>query len=482
MAKITNRSVATNFIWRFAERTGAKMVSFVVSMILARILAPEHYGTIALVTVITHILQVFVDSGMGNALIQKKDADELDFSTVFYFNIFLCGILYTGVFVFAPLIAKFYNDITLIPVIRVLSLTIVISGVKNVQQAYVSRTMQFKRFFFATLGGTIGAAVMGIAMAYMGFGVWALVSQQLFNVTIDTIVLWMTVKWRPRKQFSFQRLKGLYSFGWKLLVSSLLETVYQNMRQLIIGKIYSTENLAYYNRGSQFPSLIITNINSSIDSVLMPALSNEQDNVEKVRNMTRRSVKTSIYIIAPLMIGLAACGTPLVRLLLTEKWLPAVPYLRIFCISFMLYPVHTTNLNAIKSMGKSDIYLRMEIVKKVIDVVLLLATMWHSVMAMAYSLLISDVISLYINCNPNKKLINYGFFDQLKDILPGILLTIIMGVCVSMVEVLGLPDILTLMIQVAVGAAIYIGVSTLLKLDSFMYIWNMIKCFGKRKG
>lgn len=482
MAKITNRSVATNFIWRFAERTGAKMVSFVVSMILARILAPEHYGTIALVTVITHILQVFVDSGMGNALIQKKDADELDFSTVFYFNIFLCGILYTGVFVFAPLIAKFYNDITLIPVIRVLSLTIVISGVKNVQQAYVSRTMQFKRFFFATLGGTIGAAVMGIAMAYMGFGVWALVAQQLFNVTIDTIVLWMTVKWRPRKQFSFQRLKGLYSFGWKLLVSSLLETVYQNMRQLIIGKIYSTENLAYYNRGSQFPSLIITNINSSIDSVLMPALSNEQDNVEKVRNMTRRSVKTSIYIIAPLMIGLAACGTPLVRLLLTEKWLPAVPYLRIFCISFMLYPVHTTNLNAIKSMGKSDIYLRMEIVKKVIDVVLLLATMWHSVMAMAYSLLISDVISLYINCNPNKKLINYGFFDQLKDILPGILLAMIMGVCVSMVDVLGLPDILTLMIQAAVGAAIYIGVSALLKLDSFMYIWNMIKCFGKRKG
>ena len=166
--------------------------------------------------------------------------------------------------------------------------------------------MQFKRFFFATIGGTIGAAVIGITMAYLGFGVWALVAQQLFNVTIDTIVLWITVKWRPRKQFSFQRLKGLYSFGWKLLVSSLLETVYQNIRQLIIGKIYSTESLAYYNRGTQFPSLIITNINSSIDSVLMPALSNEQDNIEKVRNMTRRSVKTSIYIIAPLMMGLAA--------------------------------------------------------------------------------------------------------------------------------------------------------------------------------
>ena len=481
MTKITNKKVASNFIWRFAERTGAKMVSFVVSMILARILAPEHYGTIALVTVITHILQVFVDSGMGNARIQKKDADELDFSTVFYFNVFLCCVLYFGVVISAPMIAKFYNDISLVPVIRVLSLTIVISGVKNVQQAYVSKTMQFKRFFFATIGGTIGAAVIGITMAYMGFGVWALVAQQLFNVTIDTIVLWITVKWRPKLQFSFQRLRGLYSFGWKLLVSSLLETVYQNMRQLIIGKIYSTENLAFYNRGSQFPSLIITNINTSIDSVLMPALSNEQDNVEKVRNMTRRSIKTSVYIIAPLMMGLAACGTPLVRLLLTEKWLPAVPYLRIFCISYMMYPVHTTNLNAIKAMGKSGIYLRMEIIKKIIDVLLLLATMWHSVMAMACSLLISDVISLYINCAPNKKLINYGFYDQLKDILPGMILAIVMGFCVSRVDVLGLPDIVTLMIQVIAGAVIYIGGSAVLKLDSFVYLLNMIKSFRKRK-
>ena len=482
MAKITNRSVATNFIWRFAERTGARIVSFVVSMILARILAPEHYGSIALVTVITNVLQVFVDSGMGNALIQKKDADELDFSTVFYFNVVLCFLLYLGVFAFAPFIAKFYDDITLTPVIRVLGLTIVISGVKNVQQAYVSKTMQFKRFFFATLGGTIGAAIIGVAMACFGFGVWALVAQQLFNVTIDTIVLWITVKWRPQKAFSFQRLKRLYSFGWKLLISSLLETIYQNVRQLIIGKLYSTASLAYYNRGSQFPSLIITNINSSIDSVLMPALSNEQDNVEKVRSMTSRSVKTSIYIIAPLMVGLAECGTPLVRLLLTEKWLPAVPYLRIFCLSFMLYPIHTTNLNAIKSMGRSDVYLKIEIIKKILDVVLLVSTMWHSVMAMAYSLLLSDMISLYINCNPNKKLINYGFWEQLKDVTPGMLLAIMMGICVFMIEKLGLHDILTLIIQVAAGAAIYIGGSALLKLDSFVYIWNMLKSFKNRKG
>ena len=209
---MTKKKVLSNFIWRFAERCGAQGVTFIVSIVLARILAPEVYGTIALVTVFTTILNVFVDSGLGNALIQKKNADDLDFSTVFFFNIFMCSVLYLIMFVSAPAIALFYNDSSLVPVIRVLSLTLVISGVKNVQQAYVSKTLQFKRFFFATLGGTIGAAILGIVMAYMGFGVWALVVQQIFNATVDTIILWITVKWRPKKMFSAQRLKQLFSY------------------------------------------------------------------------------------------------------------------------------------------------------------------------------------------------------------------------------------------------------------------------------
>ena len=474
-------TVLTNFIWRFAERCGAQGVSFIVSIVLARLLAPEVYGTISIILVFTTILNVFVDSGLGNALIQKKDADDLDFSSVFFFNISMCSVLYIIMFLSAPLIAQFYHDVSLTPVIRVLSLTLVISGVKNVQQAYVSRTMQFKRFFFATLGGTIGAAVVGIVMAYMGLGIWALVAQQLFNATMDTVILWITVKWKPKKMFSFSRLKGLFSYGWKLLASSLLDTVYNNIRQLIIGRMYSSADLAYYNRGKQFPDLIITNINTSIDSVLLPTMSKEQDNKERVKMMTRRAIKTSTYIMAPLMMGLAFCGTPLVRLILTDKWLACVPFMQIFCITSMFYPIHTANLNAIKAMGRSDYFLKLEIIKKIVGLVLLLSTMWHGVMAMAYSLLVSSFLSQLINSWPNQKLLGYGYLEQLKDIIPGILLAIVMGICVYPIQWIGLPDIVILCLQVLLGATIYILGSKILKLESFEYLWSIVKNILHRK-
>lgn len=473
--------ILSNFIWRFFERTGAQLVSFVVSIVLARCLEPSVYGTIALVTVFTTILQVFVDSGFGNALIQKKDADDVDFSTVFFFNITICTILYLVMFFASPLIAAFYCDTELVPVIRVLSLTLVISGVKNVQQAYVSRTMQFKRFFFATIGGTIGAAVIGIAMAYNGFGVWALVAQQIFNATVDTVILWITVKWRPKVVFSFKRLKGLFNFGWKLLVSSLIDTVYNNVRQLIIGKMYSSADLAQYNRGRQFPYLVVTNVNTSIDSVLLPAMSNRQDNVSNLKTMTRRAIKTSTYIMAPLMMGLAFVGTPFVRVILTEKWLECVPFLSIFCVTFMFYPIQTANLNAIKAMGRSDLFLKLEIIKKIVGMALLFSTMWFGVMAMAYSLLVNSLLCQIINSWPNKKLLNYGYLEQLKDILPGILLAVVMGACVYPVKFLGLPDLLTLCIQIPLGAVIYILGSKLLKLDSFEYLVETVKPYIRKK-
>lgn len=256
-----SRTVTSNFLWRFFERCGAQGVTFVVSVVLARLLDPSLYGVIALVTVFTSIMQVFVDSGMGNALIQKKDADDLDFSSVFWFNLAMCSALYLLMFLAAPFIASFYKMPELTPVVRVLSLILIISGIKNVQQAYVSRHMLFKRFFFSTLGGTIGAAIVGITLAYYGFGVWALVAQMLFNAAVDTTILWITVKWRPRREFSIERLKGLFSFGWKLLVSSLIDTVYRDLTQLIIGKKYSSSDLAQYNQGNKFPQLIVTTCN-----------------------------------------------------------------------------------------------------------------------------------------------------------------------------------------------------------------------------
>ena len=473
-------TVISNLVWRFAERCGAQLVSFIVSIVLARILAPEDYGTIALVTVFTAILQVFVDSGLGTALIQKKDADEIDFSSVFYFNFVVCLILYLGMFAAAPFIADFYGDVTLVPVIRILSLTIVISGVKGIQQAYVSRNMLFKRFFFSTIGGTIFSAVLGLAMAYAGFGIWALVAQQLSNTFIDTLILWITVRWRPTKSFSWTRLKYLLSFGWKLLVSSLLDTAYNNLRNLIIGKMYSSSDLAFYNQGDKFPKVIVTNINASIDSVLLPTMSSAQDDKERVKQMTRRAIKTSTYVMAPLMMGLAFCAEPIVSLVLTDKWLPCVPFLRIFCITYMFWPVHTANLNAINAMGRSDWFLRLEIIKKIMGMTILLSTMWFGVMAMAYSLLLSSVLSQIINSWPNRKLLGYGYLEQVRDFAPGISLAVIMGICVYFISFLHLPTIVTLLIQFIVGAAIYIGVSAILKLEEFEYLLGMVKSFLKK--
>lgn len=480
MADITKKSVIGNFIWRFAERCGAQLVTFIVSIVLARILDPKDYGTIALVTVFTTILQVFVDSGLGTALIQKKNADDLDFSSVFYFNFIVCIILYVGMFIAAPYIALFYKDTTLTPVIRVISLTIVISGVKGIQQAYVSKNMLFKRFFFSTIGGTIFSAVLGIAMAYMGYGVWALVAQQLSNTAIDTLILWLTVKWRPKKMFSYERLKGLFSFGWKLLMSSLLDTAYNNLRNLIIGKLYSSSDLAFYNQGEKFPKVIVMNINASIDSVLLPTMSIEQDNPERIKQMTRRAIKTSTYVMAPLMMGLAFCAEPIVRLVLTDKWIFCIPFLRIFCITYMFWPVHTANLNAINAMGRSDWFLRLEIIKKIVGVAILLSTMWFGVMAMAYSLLLSSVLSQIINSWPNRKLLKYGYLEQVRDFAPGILLAVLMGICVHFVEYMSLPMIVTLVIQIVLGAIIYIVGSAILKLEEFQYLLEMIKSIMKK--
>lgn len=475
-----NNNVVKNFLWRFFERCGAQFVTLIVSIVLARILTPSDFGTVSLIMVFTTILQVFVDSGLGTALIQKKDADDLDFSSVFYFNFAICLILYIGMFIASPFIAKFYKDISLTPIIRVISLTIVISGVKGIQQSYVSRNMLFKKFFFATLGGTLFSAILGIGMAYAGFGVWSIVAQQLSNTAIDTFILWITVDWRPKKMFSWQRLKSLLSYGWKLLVSSLLDTIYNNLRNLIIGKIYTSSDLAYYNQGDKFPKVIVMNINASIDSVLLPSMSGEQENKERVKSMTRRAIKTSTYIMAPLMMGLLFCAEPIVRLLLTDKWLPCVPYLRIFCFTYMFWPIHTANLNAIKAMGRSDLFLKLEIIKKVVGLILLFITMRISVMAMAYSLIFSGILSQIINSWPNWKLLNYNYLEQLRDILPSICISVFMGVCVYFIGFLSLPTLLQLIIQVIVGAIIYIVASIVLKLEEFNYLFGMIKSFKKK--
>lgn len=477
MQKINRKKVLSSLFWRFAERCGSQGVSLVVSIVLARLLSPEDYGTIALVTVFTTILQVFVDSGLGTSLVQKKDVDELDYSSVFYFNLMLCVALYVGMFLLAPYIAAFYEKPELVLVVRVLSITVLISGLQNIQQAYVSRNLLFRRFFFATLIGTITSAVVGIGMAYAGFGIWALVGQQISNSAVNVIVLWATVRWRPQKGFSLNRLRALLKFGWKILASTLLDTVYNNIRSLIIGKIYSSEDLAYYNQGKKFPYVIVTNINSSIDSVLLPVMSNSQDNRTRVKAMTRRAIKTSSYIMWPLMVGLAVCARPLVILLMTEKWLPCVPFLQIFCFSYAFYPMHTANLNAIKALGRSDVFLKLEIIKKIVGVTSILITVPFGALAIAMGMFVTTPINVLINSFPNRELLGYSFKEQFRDLVPYIGLALFMGVCIYPLQFLPILVPVMLLLQIFIGMGIYLGGSYMLHLDVFEDILKMLKAF-----
>ncbi len=467
--------VVSGFFWRFLERFGAYAVSFVVSVILARILNPEAYGTIALVMVFMNILQVFVDTGLGRALIQKKEADDVDFSSVFYFNMAMCLLLYCGIFVSAPVIAHFFNNIELKIVIRVLGFTLIISGLKNVQQAYVSREMLFKRFFYATLIGTLFSAVVGIGLAYWGAGVWALVAQSLTNAFVDTLMLWITVKWRPKKCFSMQRLKELLVYGWKLLIAALVGSLSDNLRQLFIGKFYTSTDLAFYNKGDQIPSIVNGNVNAAIESVIFPVMAEAQDNMESVKNMTRRTIITSTYIMAPIYIGLACCAETLIRILLTEKWLPCVPFLRIFCVTYLFYPIHTANLNAILAVGRSDIDLKLELIKKLIEIIVLLLTVRYGAIAIAYGLVGTAILNQIINSWPNKKLIGYSYFEQIQDILPEIVLACVMGVVVYFVGYLKIPDLAVLALQIIVGAVVYLGISAMMRLEAFVYLIGKIK-------
>lgn len=475
MATNSKENITKNLFWRLLERFGAQGVTFVVSIVLARLLEPSAYGTIAIVTVFTSILQVFVDSGLGNALIQKKDADDLDFSTVFFFNLVFCIVLYGVMFIASPFIASFFSVPDLVPVLRVLSLTIVISGVKNVQQAYVSRNLLFRKFFFATLGGTIGASIIGIVMAYCGYGVWALVIQNLFNAIVDTMILWVTVKWRPKRSFSIDRFKVLFSYGWKLLVSKLIDTVYEDIRSLIVGKRYSPDDLAFFDRGKKFPQLVVDTLNSSIDSVLFPSMSMEQDDISRVRTMTSRAIKTLSYIIFPLMVGLAVCAEQVVNIFLTVKWAGCVPYMRIFCIGLAIVPISIGNLNAIKAIGRSDIYLKLEITRKILNTLSLVTLMWFGVKAIAYSYLLNCVMNVVINSTPNKKFLAYGYKDQIKDLAPAFLLSVAMGLIVYAISYIGWADWITLSIQIPTGIMVYLVGSRILKIDSYQYVFSIAR-------
>ncbi len=473
----------TSVMWKFVEKLAAQIVHFVVSIVLARLLVPDDYGIIALVSVFITICNKLVISGFATSLIQKKDADNLDFSTVFYFSCTVAVVLYIALWFGAPFIADFYSSYKrelLIQVIRVMGLNVFIIAVNSVQQAYVSRTMQFKRYFLSTILGTTISAAVGIGLAYGGYGVWALVAQTLLAALVNGIVLWFTVRWRPQLKFSFKRFKALYSYGWKIFTASMIKVIYNDLRSLVIGKFYSAADLAFYNKAQSFPQLIDSNVEGTIDSVLFPAISKKQASSDEMRGMLRRAIKTTSYILIPLLVGLSAASKPVILILLTEKWAESIPLMQILSFSFVLAPMEIENLQAIKATGRSDIVLKLEIIKKVVGIALVVAAIPFGVTAMAITTVIVAVFSAIINAIPNKKLLGYTFKMQIKDILPTLLLSAVMFGAVYPISLLDINVWLMLIIQVVVGAVIYIALSAIFKVESFKYILSILKSFLKR--
>lgn len=471
----TKSQVISSLLWKLMERSGTQGIQFIVQIVLARLLQPENFGSIAIVMVFISLAQVFVQSGFNTALIQKKDADQEDFSSVFYLSLIVSTLLYILIYFSAPLIAGFYRDQVLTPVLRVLSLILFSGAFNSIQNAYIARNMMFKELFYSSLGAILVSGIGGIIFAYMGFGIWALVIQQLINQISITIIMWFTVKWRPKLVFSFKKVKKLFSFGWKLLASSLLNVLYMDLRTLIIGRVYTPSVLGYYNRGEQFPKVIVSNIDGSIQSVMLPTLSAHQDNKKRVKEMMRRSIVTSSFLIFPMMVGMAVVAEPLVKIVLTDKWLPAVPFLQIFCITYALMPIHTANLQAINAMGRSDIFLKLEIIKKIMGLIVLVISLPLGVYAIALGQVFSSIVSSFINAYPNKELLNYSYKEQWVDVMPSILISIMMGSIVYLFSYLNLRAWIMFVLQIIVGIIVYIGMAKIFRLESFSYLIDTMK-------
>lgn len=463
--------------WKLLERFGVQGVQFVLQIVLARLLAPELYGVLAIMVIFVNLATVFVQTGFNTALIQNKDVTEDDYSSVFFVSLGIAGILYTAIFLCSPFIASYYDMPEIVIPLRVLALMLFPGALNSVQLAKVSREMDFRTIFFSNVGGAIVSGVIGIAIALLGGGLWALVAQTMLSNIVVCIVMRFTSHLMLRPVCDLKRVVVLFSYGWKLLASALLDTFYHNLHSLVIGKKYDGGTLGYYNRGQQFPSFIINAINGAVQSVMLPAMSAEQDDRVRIRTMMRTSISLSAYIIFPFMAGLAAVASPLVSLLLTDKWLPCVPYMQIYCFTLAFYPIHSCNLQAINAMGRSDIFLKLEIVKKSYGLVaLIIAVMcFDSPIAIAMTGAFTTVISFFVNARPNKKLIGYSYFEQVRDITPSLLLSLAMFAVVYLVGMLKVSNIILLIMQVVAGVVFYVSMSALFKPEPFTMLLGSLK-------
>lgn len=473
MASLKEKTVK-GVVWSSVDRFSSQGIQFIFSILIARLLLPSDYGTVAMLNIFLAISQTFIDSGFGTALIRKIDRTEEDFSTVFYFNIAAALAFYGILWFTAPYIADFYDIPLLKDITRVVALTLVFGSFSGIQSAKLSIAIDFRSRAIISITVTLVTGALGLWMAYSGYGVWALVMQSVVSSLLRTILLWAFVRWMPKLVFSWKSFKELFSFGSKLLASGLLDTAYNNIYTLVIGKVFSSSALGVYSRADSLAQYPSSNITSVLQGVTFPVLSSIQNEPERLTSAYKKFIRLSAFVVFPLMIGLSAVADPLIRLVLTDKWEGAIYLLQIICFSMMWYPVHAINLNLLQVEGRSDYFLKLEIIKKIQGVIVLCITIPLGLVTMCYGRVVSSVLCLVYNTYYTKKLIDYGFASQMKDLLPILAHSLVMGVIVWMI-VLFLPSLwLQLVVGVIAGAAYYLVGAYIMRFDELNELLSLL--------
>lgn len=473
--KASKANIILGFAWKFIEKCASQAANLIISLILARLLSPSDYGVIALISIFIQISSIIITNGFSTSLIQKRDTDLLDFSSVFYFTLFLSLVMYLILFFMSPYIAIYYGNLQIKDVLRIISLQLFPQAIYSVQNAYVSRSMQFKKLFWCSLSGTVLGGSVGIILALKGAGVWALVAQSIMSSVVTMCILFLAVNWRPQLKFSITRIKALLNFGFKMLGIGLLDSVFSNIYSIIVGKAYSVERLGIYNKGQQFPQIIYSSIESAVAGVALPVLSACNDNVDAVRQLDRKFIKGYTFIIIPCLMGLGAVSKPLIIVLLTEKWTASISFLRLFCFVYVTYILNSMNVHALYALGKSGIVLKMQIVKKIVILIGVAISVRYGIRALVLSQFFQGVFECLLHSYAAKKVFYYNYAEQIVDILPQLLCAVFMYIIVSMIAFFNMPMVLQLLIQILVGIVTYLLVSKIFKIPAYNMFIGLFK-------
>lgn len=484
-SKTSNLSsqIGSGLIWNFMERGGAQTITLVVQLILARLLTAEDYGILGILNVFISLSSTFVNNGLGNAVIQKKNSDEKDFNTVFHFQLW-CSILFVGVlFLIAPGVESYYLISDLALYLRIMSMSLLLDAMYTMQMVKLKVTMQFKKRFWANTAGVVVQSVVGIALAWKGYGVWSLIVSQISHKLVLMLVLMFTVRWFPKLQFSFVRLKQLFGYSWKLFVGWMIGSLHQDIYVFVIGKFFSVETLGYYNRGSNLPQTITRILNETTSNVMFPALAKVQDDAEAFKLNMRRMMSLLCFLIWPVTAGLAAISESFVMLVLTEKWAASIPMMQLFAVAYGFNVISTTNMQAFNAIGRSDVFMKLEIIKRTLSIgLLLIAAFWlRNIYAVIGVIVLMGLFSVCYNAIVNNKMLGYSYREQVSDMIPPAVLAAVMYAVTYSLNYLPVGYLFKLILQIATGIGVYFALARIFRIAAMENAWRMAKTFVKRR-